>query len=224
MEPIHTALRQSTGLRSLRLQNHIYGCFLVMEDLASRTLRWEEGVLRGKDFAIDFERDFGWLGVRYGFFMDRGLVLEEGEAYRAAWRGRFAEIAAMEGGAAQAAADATEDELLRTLRELPDPFFVRALDTGALPQSLIERALRLLEGREEAKAAVAAVAAVAAAEKGAAVEKDEAAEPAPTRLTQAIPEKPLRQRVLSHTYRHHERSTDPRPRVRFTRRAHGTRK
>jgi hypothetical protein len=220
MEAVHTALRQSTGLRSLRLQNHIYGCFLVMEDLASRTLRWQDGALHGKDFTLDFERNFGWLGVRYGFFMDRGLVLDADEAYRAAWRMRFTEIAAMEGGAAQAAADATEDELLVTLREQADPFFIRALDTGALPQSLVERALELLDGRDAPQAETAPAAVEPAVEPAVEVTPP----PTPTRLTQAVPEKPLRQRVLSHTYRHHERTVDPRPRVRFTRRAHGTRK
>ena len=175
-----------------------------MEDLASRALTWEAGSLRGNGFTLDFERDFGWIGVRYGFLMDRGLVLEGHEDYRAAWRTRFEEIGGLEVGAAQAAVDATEDALLVTLREQAEPFFVRALDVGALPQPLMERALRLL--MEPAVTAVA----------------DPVEPPTESRLSQATAEKPLRQRILSHTIRHR----DPPLHVRFavTRRAHGSRK
>ena len=137
MEIVHALLRQSKGLTSLRLQNHLYGCFLVMEDIASGALKWEmangRALLRGNDFTLDVEKEFGWLGIRYGFFTDRGLVLEEHAKYRNAWQTRFAEIAGM--ATPQAAVDATEDELLTTLREHGE-FFIRALNTGALPQKI----------------------------------------------------------------------------------------
>ena len=215
MEAVHALLRESKGLASLRLQNHLYGCFLVMEDLASHVLVWKDGTFVGNGFTLDFERDFGWIGVRYGFLMDRGLVLEGMENYRAVWRERFEAIAALEGGAAQAAVDAVEDELLATLRTMEDPFFIRVLDNGALPQPLMERALRLLLLLPPAP-----VPAALAPDSPSAPRMPES--PPSSRLSHATAEKPLRQRILAHTIRHHE----PRERHRFavTRRAHGTRK
>jgi hypothetical protein len=154
MEQIKTVvfnqLSNAKGLYSLKLQNHIYGCFIIMEDIAQRVVDVSGSILTTPKFTFDFDKQFAEIGIRYGFAMDTKLVLEEPSSdYKNAWLSLFKDI-----DLAQdiTEVDTIEDSLIeiiqKTVKE-DDAFFVSALGTGSLPQEWIEKLLKLLNGSDE---------------------------------------------------------------------------
>jgi len=214
------------GLRSLQFQNHLYGCFIVMEDIAQGTVELSGTVIRTPTFVFDLEARFDEIGLHYGFLLDTQLRWGGEEAYRRCWieafqaTGREKKIDTV---------DRMEDVLIELVGEhLPaeSSFFTHALHTGVLPHEWIDRALALLcPVASTAVASVASVATVASAASeatvavaaspvaaspvaaspvaaSAAVEETETANPEPT--------------VWNHA---HIEKTSLKRRLRFTRRA-----
>ena len=68
-------LNGASGLYSLKLQNHIYGCFIIMEDIAQKAVDVSGTLIRGEKFTFDFDKQFSEIGLRYGFVMDTKLLL-----------------------------------------------------------------------------------------------------------------------------------------------------
>lgn len=137
-----------TGLRSLQFQNHLYGCFIVMEDIAQGTVELTGTVLRTPTFSFDLEARFDEIGLHYGFIMDTQLRWggpeNDKEAYRRCWveafqaTGREKKIETVDG---------MEDVLIELVTEqIPadSSFFSHALHTGVLPHEWIDKALALL--------------------------------------------------------------------------------
>ena len=137
-----------TGLRSLQFQNHLYGCFIVMEDIAQGTVELSGTVLRTPTFSFDLEARFDEIGLHYGFIMDTQLRWggpeNDKEAYRRCWveafqaTGREKKIETVDG---------MEDVLIELVTEqIPadSSFFSHALHTGVLPHEWIDKALALL--------------------------------------------------------------------------------
>jgi hypothetical protein len=133
-----------TGLRSLQFQNHLYGCFIVMEDIAQGTVELSGTVLRTPTFSFDLEARFDEIGLHYGFIMDTQLRWGGPEEYRRCWveafqaTGREKMIKTV---------DDMEDVLIELVTEqIPadSSFFSHALHTGVLPHEWIDRALALL--------------------------------------------------------------------------------
>ena len=134
-----------TGLRSLQFQNHLYGCFIVMEDIAQGTVELSGTVLRTPTFSFDLEARFDEIGLHYGFIMDMQLRWgAEEEEYRRCWvdafqaTGREKKIETVDG---------MEDVLIELVTEkIPaeSSFFSHALHTGVLPHEWIDKALVLL--------------------------------------------------------------------------------
>ena len=155
-----------TGLRSLQFQNHLYGCFIVMEDIAQGTVELTGTILRTPTFSFDLEARFDEIGIHYGFIMDTQLRWggPENESYRRCWveafqaTGREKKIETVDG---------MEDVLIELVTEqIPadSSFFSHALHTGVLPHEWIDKALALLNpSAYAAYAASAAAAAYAAA-------------------------------------------------------------
>ena len=136
------------GLRSLQFQNHLYGCFIVMEDIAQGTVELSGTVLRTPTFSFDLESRFDEIGLHYGFIMDTQLRWggpeNDKEAYRRCWveafqaTGREKKIETVDG---------MEDVLIELVTEqIPadSSFFSHALHTGVLPHEWIDKALALL--------------------------------------------------------------------------------
>jgi hypothetical protein len=136
------------GLRSLQFQNHLYGCFIVMEDIAQGTVELSGTVLRTPTFSFDLEARFDEIGLHYGFIMDTQLRWggpeNDKEAYRRCWveafqaTGREKKIETVDG---------MEDVLIELVTEqIPadSSFFSHALHTGVLPHEWIDKALALL--------------------------------------------------------------------------------
>ena len=151
-----------TGLRSLQFQNHLYGCFIVMEDIAQGTVELSGTVLRTPTFSFDLEARFDEIGLHYGFIMDTQLRWGAENAYRRCWveafqaTGREKKIDTVDG---------MEDvliELVSTHIPAESSFFSHALHTGVLPHEWIDKALALLSPAT-ATAATAATSATATA-------------------------------------------------------------
>jgi hypothetical protein len=146
-----------TGLRSLQFQNHLYGCFIVMEDIAQGTVELSGTVLRTPTFSFDLEARFDEIGLHYGFIMDTQLRWgKEEEAYRRCWveafqaTGREKKIETVDG---------MEDVLIELVTEqIPadSSFFSHALHTGVLPHEWIDKALALLNPSASSTAASSA--------------------------------------------------------------------
>ena len=138
-------LTDTNGLYSLKLQNHIYGCFIVMEDIAQRAVDVSGTMISTPKFIFDCDKQFSDIGLRYGFAMDTKLALDTfSPEYKETWLQYFKDI-----DIAQdiAEVDKIEDSLIEVVQSTikgDDAFFVNALNTGTLPQEWIEKVLGLL--------------------------------------------------------------------------------
>ena len=191
-------LTNTNGLYSLKLQNHIYGCFIVMEDIAQHTIDISGTTLSTPKFTFDCDKQFNEIGLRYGFAMDTKLILDIfTPEYKATWLQYFKDI-----DIAQDIneVDKIEDcliEVVQSLVKTEDNFFISALETGSLPQEWIEKVLNLINPPLE---------------KEIEVEK--------TAISTAVTEKPLAKRRLATTRRVGQKSTSNKKSLAKTRRHH----
>jgi hypothetical protein len=141
-------LHGATGLNSLKIQNHIYGCYVVMEDISQGILTVEGGKLIGSKLSFDLEGRFEELGVRFGFLADTKLILDDCLAeYKNAWMALFAELSKSRAiDKSDAVEDAVNEIIVKEIKE-ENAFFVNAIDTGMLPHEWLDRAISLLTGR-----------------------------------------------------------------------------
>jgi len=202
MEPIVRAELASRGGRaSLALQNHIYGCFLFMEDVAEKKVTVENGVVHPFGWGLDAE--FGKIGMRYGFVVDSQLILAEESEYKKAWMELLVRIARLAGNAElMAEVDAVEDGIIRMIREVVRPeeaFFIKALETGALSQDWMEKVVHLLSPTPMATPMATPVATPVALENVQASESSANVVVYPTRLQKHL-DNP--RRLFAHTRRH----------------------
>jgi len=191
-------LTNTNGLYSLKLQNHIYGCFIVMEDIAQHTIDISGTTLSTPKFTFDCDKQFNEIGLRYGFAMDTKLILDIfTPEYKATWLQYFKDI-----DIAQDIneVDKIEDcliEVVQSLVKTEDNFFISALETGSLPQEWIEKVLNLINPPLE---------------KEIEVEK--------TAISTAVTEKPLAKRRLATTRRVGQKTTSNKKSLAKTRRHH----
>ena len=141
---VREQLASLTGLASLQFQNHLYGCYFVMEDLAQGVLTLTGTRIKGLT-SWDLEREFGRIGLRYGFIMDTKLALPPCSEYQAAWIALFQELAAKK---QVEEVDRVEDTINDiAVKGLPaeQAFFLKALENGSLNQEWIAKVLALLD-------------------------------------------------------------------------------
>jgi hypothetical protein len=138
-------ITNTDGLYSLKLQNHIYGCFILMEDIAQKVVDVSGTILSTKTFTFDFDKRFSEIGLRYGFAMDTKLILDTfNPEYKDAWLQYFKDIHLSSN---IDDADKIEDcliDVIQTNFKPEEAFFINALQTGFLPQEWIEKVLLLL--------------------------------------------------------------------------------
>jgi hypothetical protein len=138
-------ITNTSGLYSLQLQNHIYGCFIIMEDIAQKTIELSENIISGTNFSLDIDKHFSEIGIRYGFIMDTKLILTTyTPEYKQIWLKYFKDISLDKN---IENVDKIEDcliEVIHTNIHSNDLFFINALDTGSLTQDWIDKALLLL--------------------------------------------------------------------------------
>jgi hypothetical protein len=140
-------LTDINGLYSLKLQNHIYGCFIIMEDIAQGVLDLSGSIISTSKFSFDLDKQFADIGIRYGFIMDTKLALNEyDESYKTIWLKLFNDIDIQRN---IEEVDKIEDcliALLETNLKSENKFFFNAIDTGSLTQEWVEKALCLIKG------------------------------------------------------------------------------
>jgi hypothetical protein len=138
-------LNDTNGLYSLMLQNHLYGCFILMEDIAQNAFNVSGTVLSTPKFSFDYDKQFSDIGIRFGFVMDTKLCFSTFHPeYKDAWLRQFKEIDSKRD---IAVVDSIEDcitDVIKLAVKPNDAFFVNALETGSLPQEWIETFLTLL--------------------------------------------------------------------------------
>ncbi len=150
-EVILSQINGTSGLYSLKLQNHIYGCFLIMEDIAQQVISLDELSLVYADNKKTFhlEEQFSEIGLQYGFIMDNKLELESFNAeYKAIWLDCF-KVADLTHNIELV--DEIEDSIIDMLTtQIPtnDAFFLNALETGSLSDEWVSHVLDLLQERE----------------------------------------------------------------------------
>lgn len=194
---IRSALSEAKGIASLQLQNHLYGCFIIMEDIANQVLSYSDGVLKGSNFTINLNTQFSMIGLRYGFVMDTQLLLSKpNPLYQSAWMSCFQEMSVKKD---LSSVDSIEDQIISILKEVvpaEESFFLHSLESGSLPQEWVEKMLSLLLPKEE----------------------ESSLDESSSKLVQAITEKPIKKRTLSLTRRRKEEPK--RKQLGLTRRSH----
>jgi len=138
-------LSNLSGIHSLQIQNHIYGCFILMEDIAEKRVELNGKQLVGPGFVFDIDTQFDLIGVRYGFIMDTQLILKKvNDTYKEIWLETFNDISVI---LDLEIVDTIEDTLIEVIQQvvLPhDAFFSNAIETGSLTQEWIDKVLKLL--------------------------------------------------------------------------------
>jgi hypothetical protein len=138
-------LTNTNGLYSLKIQNHIYGCFIVMEDIAQGVVDLSGTIISNPKYIFDLDKQFSEIGLRYGFAMDSKLTLDIFNSdYKETWLQYFKDI--------DIARDINEtDKIEDTIIEIiqsqvapEDSFFIQALETGTLPQEWIEKIFQFI--------------------------------------------------------------------------------
>ena len=193
-------LTNTNGLYSLKLQNHIYGCFIIMEDLAQGSVKLSGTILSTPKYSFDLDKQFSTIGVRYGFALDTHLILETcSPDYHNTWIQYFKDIYSAKD---IKDVDNIEDciiEVVQSCVKSDEAFFVTALETGSLPQEWIDKVINLLHPQSEATVIPEEEKVL---EKVLEKEKDE--EVLETALVKAVIEKPLiTRRYLATTRRSH---------------------
>ncbi len=150
-----TQLHGVRGLCSLQLQNHIYGCYFLMEDIAMSHVSHTGTTVSTASHSFDYEKGFAEIGLRYGFLMDTKLELAEWlPAYQAAWLRCFAEMGASHDvDTVDKIEDALNAVVLRSI-DKEEGFFMNAVEHGALTRDWIDKVLRVLRGTHPASASM----------------------------------------------------------------------
>jgi hypothetical protein len=145
-EPLYQAVRTHLssvrGLPSLRLQNHLYGCYLLLEDIVQKNVTLSGTIVQSQHVTFDLSKQFAEIGLRYGFAMDTQLLLTPCPSdYQEAWVHVFTTLTSLE------EVDALEEALNEIIQQaIPaeEGFFVSTAETGTLPPKWVDRALSLL--------------------------------------------------------------------------------
>jgi hypothetical protein len=140
-----TQLTDTNGLYSLKLQNHIYGCFIIMEDIAQSNVDVSGNIISTSKFSFDLDRQFEEIGLRYGFAMDTKLALNMfNPEYKETWLKYFNDIDLQR---EIEEVDKIEDCLIEVIQNTVKPedgFFISSLESGSLPQEWVEKVFALL--------------------------------------------------------------------------------
>ena len=144
---IRASLSSAHGLASLSLQNHIYGCYFLLEDIVQNNVVRTGTQITRNNASFDLITNFGEIGLRYGFAMDAQLVLRPSPEYQEAWIHAFTTTKTLE------EVDALEDSVNRIIYSTVPPedgFFGSTVESGALPPVWVDKALALLLPKVEA--------------------------------------------------------------------------
>lgn len=134
-------LSNASELYSLQLQNHIYGCFIIMEDIAENKWNLNGTKLIKNDYEFNIDTQFNQIGIRYGFLMDTKLIHEFPSHYKELWLNII-----QDSTLSFETIDLIEDIIIDIIKQLPSEvtYLINALDTGSLSHDWIDKVILLL--------------------------------------------------------------------------------
>ena len=136
-------------LELLQVQNHIYGCFILMEDITGKPNALQGYNYVNANYTFNIDEQFEEIGIRYGFLMDTKLIYKSyPPEYKAAWL----EIYKGLGQKTIEDSDRIEDAIIELIKTSVAPemaFFLHALNTGSLPQEWLHSVIKILTGKTD---------------------------------------------------------------------------
>lgn len=138
-------LTNTDSLYSLKVQNHIYGCFIVMEDIVQELVDLSGTTISTPKFIFDLDKQFSDIGIQYGFTMNPKLSLDIfNQDYKEIWLQYFKDIDISRN---IIDTDNIEDSIIEIVQNHVKPndsFFIQSLETGSLSQQWIEKVFALI--------------------------------------------------------------------------------
>lgn len=138
------ALSNSNALESLKVQNHIYGCYIIMEDIAQNNTVLKDNLLSQDSYSFNLDTQFGEIGLRYGFYRDTKLMFDCMPEYKSAWMEQFQLISESH---EIEYVDVIEDKLITIVQtdvKQGYEFFMNATETGILSQTWTGKVVDML--------------------------------------------------------------------------------
>ena len=124
---------RSCKLSSLQIQNHIYGCFVLMEDVDNSANDISGNTIIYPDNSYDFDTNFASIGITHGFIQDDKLILTDfNQDYKDFWLDCFNTIDIT---GDECIVDQVEDTLFDVLNKtIPneESFFYNALNNNGM--------------------------------------------------------------------------------------------
>jgi hypothetical protein len=145
-------LNGKNGLYSVKLQNHIYGCFVLMEDIAQGHVDVLDHTVQYSDPITEFNYDtqFSNIGIKYGFVSNDNLTLTEyNSEYKNIWMECFHTMDLLQD---ITFSDKIEDILINAINSQissNDNYFNIALENGTLTDDAINKLTEMLKINEE---------------------------------------------------------------------------
>jgi hypothetical protein len=202
---------KNNTVQLLQLQNHLYGCFVLMEDITEKNIVLDQYHIKATNHTVDLDHCFSQIGIRYGFAMDTTLLLKSYlPAYKEGWLAVFKSTSTLE------EVDRIEDGIIALITAMVPPehaFFLHAMDKGQLPQEWVHKVLAILLPEETVP-----VVSVAAASPSDSTHVN----PIASAIAQANPEKPMKRLArFQHTRRHTILIKKPLAKTRRSMKLHG---
>ena len=114
-------LKEYALKKGLLFENHLYGCFTLLEQ-------------RIDSSAVVLDCSFDQIGVSHGFFKDLRTGFTGSADYQSFWL----PLLSAEGHLEESYVDSLEDCIFDAMQDISSVFFAPALDTGELPEALLE--------------------------------------------------------------------------------------
>lgn len=148
-----TELYDKHGLDSLKVQNHLYGCFIVMEDIAESTMKKEGTILTSEDtLQFDLDTQFSEIGIRYGFIMDTNLEFTSHSAdYKEAWLECFHALGVSHDITIVEQIEDNLNTIIQANVKEEDAYFMNSLEHGVLPKVWQDKVIKLILGSKPPK-------------------------------------------------------------------------
>ena len=143
-------LNGKNGLYSVKIQNHIYGCFVLMEDIAQGHVDVFDNTVTYSDPVTEFnyDRQFSDIGLKYGFVSNDNLSLTEySTEYKNAWLECFHTMDLVQD---IELSDKIEDILIGAINSYissDSNYFNIALENGTLTDDAINRLTENVENK-----------------------------------------------------------------------------
>ncbi len=145
---INEQLCDLSDLMALKVENHIYGCYMIMQDIAEKELYLSNHILTKKtkdDYRFDINQQFSQIGLRYGFVMDSLLLFDSYlPSYKDLWLDIFNDIALTLDIELVDTIEEVINDCLIQLRSVDKSFFFSAAQNGYLSQDYMNRVIDLI--------------------------------------------------------------------------------